>query len=149
MGEAITSVFIGIFVLIPFSIALLWVNERRNAQLESLISLAKTEAETIETTQADLADYDGVLVHLNSDSARGLDLVQDARFPDVKMESGCLRLSSEVEVYQWEEEVHEKTEKDSVGGGETTTKTYTYRQVWSQRTIDSSSFKQSYGHKNS
>lgn len=140
LGESITSVLAGLFAIIPFSIALLWVNERRNAELEALISHADVEAETIDAAQKNVSEYDGVLVHLDSESARGLDPVVDERFPDVKMESGCLMLSSDVEVYQWKEEEHTETKKDSVGGGETKVTTYTYEKVWSKSIINSSEF---------
>jgi len=149
LGNAIFSVLFGLFVLIPFSIALLWVNERRNAQLESLISVGQSEAETIEAKQADLSDYDGTLVHLNSEVAKGLDPLADERFSSFKTESGALRLLSFVEVYQWTEEVSEKKEKDKLGGGETTVKTYTYKQEWTDRIVNSGSFHQQHGHSNS
>eukprot|EP00931_Biecheleriopsis_adriatica_P048214 TRINITY_DN2785_c0_g1_i5.p1 TRINITY_DN2785_c0_g1~~TRINITY_DN2785_c0_g1_i5.p1 ORF type:complete len:555 (-),score=109.08 TRINITY_DN2785_c0_g1_i5:44-1708(-) len=150
LGNAIFAVLLGLFVLIPFSIALLWVNERRNAQLQSLISVGQSEAETVEAkTQTDISDYDGTLVHLNSEVAKGLEPLADERFPSFKMKSGCLRLSSYVEVYQWVEEVSEKKEKDSVGGGETTRKTYAYKQKWTDRIVNSGSFHQRHGHSNS
>lgn len=148
LGDAIASVFVGLFVVIPFSIALLWVNERRNAQLESLIGHADAEAETVDAKQKDVSEYDGTLVHLEGEMVRGLDPVADKRFPAVKMETGCLMLTSDVEVYQWEETEHSETKKDKVGGGETTTKTYSYKKVWSSSIINSSVFHQG-GHTNS
>jgi len=143
LGNSITGVLLGLFVVIPFSIALLWVNERRNAELEALISHADVEAETVDPTQKNVSEYDGMLVHLDSETARGLDPVADKRFPTVKTESGCLMLSSNVEVYQWKETEHEETKKDNVGGGETTTKTYTYEKVWSNVIISSNGFRHS------
>lgn len=146
MGDALACVASGLFIIIPFSIALLWMNERRNAQLESLIAVGHSEAETVETADGKAAAfncYDGTLVHMNDAMARGLEPIVDARFPTVNMDSGCIKLSSDVEVYQWEETKHEEKKKDSVGGGETTVTTYTYAKVWSSRTIPSNSFRES------
>eukprot|EP00928_Gymnodinium_smaydae_P012746 TRINITY_DN14644_c0_g2_i1.p1 TRINITY_DN14644_c0_g2~~TRINITY_DN14644_c0_g2_i1.p1 ORF type:complete len:550 (+),score=66.31 TRINITY_DN14644_c0_g2_i1:77-1726(+) len=148
LGNALIGVFVGIFVVIPFSIALLWVNERRNAQLESLLGLGQSEAETIEGSRKDLDDYDGTLVHMDSEKAIAMSPVQDSRFSSVKMDSGCLRLQSIVEVFQWSEEEHQEKKKDRVGGGETTIKTYTYKKVWSRQEISSANFKQRNGHEN-
>merc|ERR1711920_677576 len=46
------------------------------------------------------------------------------------------------------EEEEEKTEKDSLGGGETTTKTYSYKQQWCSSLQDSTKFHEKKGHKN-
>merc|ERR1712060_108667 len=148
LGNAFWSVLLGLFVVIPFSVSFLWVNERRAAQLDTLIRVGATEAETIEALETDLSDYDGTLVHLDSDIARGFQPIQDKRFPDVKMESGCIRLKSSVEVFHWVEEEEEKTEKDSLGGGKTTTKTYTYKKQWCSSLQDSTKFHEKKGHKN-
>lgn len=150
MGDALAGVASGLFIVIPFSIALLWMNERRNAQLESLISVGFSEAETVETADekaASFNSYDGALVHMNDAIARGLEPIVDARFPIVKMDSGCIKLSSDVEVYQWKETKHEEKKKDSVGGGETTVTTYSYQKVWSGRLIPSGGFREG-GHHN-
>lgn len=141
LGDAFTSVLAGLFLVIPFSVALLWVNEKRNAQLESLISLAQGDAEEITTTQKDLADYPGALVHLSGDDVKGLESVEDDRFPQAKYPSGCIKLHSVIEVFQWEEQEHTEKKKDTVGGGETTVTTYSYSKKWVTRSIDSSNFK--------
>jgi len=148
LGNALWSVVFGLFFVIPFSISFLWLNERRAAQLDVLLKEGAAEAETVETLETDLSDYDGTLVHLNSDIARGIKPIQDERFPDVKMESGCIRLKSSVEVFQWVEEEEEKTDKNSLGGGETTTKTYTYKRQWCSSVQDSSEFHEKKGHTN-
>lgn len=147
LGDAFWSVVVGLVVVIPFSISLLWVNEKRNAQLESVISLGRSEVKTVEANQKDPSDHDGTLVHMNS-VAKGLEPVADSRFAQVKKVSGILRLSSSVQVYQWEETEHTKKEKDSVGGGETTRKSYSYSKAWSDKVVDSSHFHQRHGHEN-
>jgi hypothetical protein len=49
-------------------------------------------------------------------------------------------LKSDSEMYQCVEHVSSKTKKDSVGGGTTTVKTYTYSKEWKSSHVDSSSF---------
>jgi len=142
------QVLFGLFVLIPFSIALLWVNEQRNARLESIISVGKSETITVDANETYVGKYSGQLVFLNSGLTQSLDPVADQRFPTVKMDSGCVRMMSVVEAYQWKEHRHQKTEKDNVGGGETTTTTFSYTMEWSAVRIDSNSFQQQAGHEN-
>jgi len=149
MWDSLMGVLIALFVIIPCSISLLWVNERRNAQLEALLGLGRKEVETVPVDQGNLAEYDGMLVHLDSGTAQGKEKLQDARFPTVRLERGCIRLKSVVEVYQWEEQIKEKTTKNNVGGGTTTTKEASYAKSWSMRKIDSSTFQDRSGsHKN-
>jgi hypothetical protein len=52
--------------------------------------------------------------------------------------SGAL-LERRVEIYQWEERESSQT-KENLGGGTTTTKTYSYEKVWSEKLIDASRF---------
>lgn len=61
--------------------------------------------------------------------------------------NGFIRLRRLVEMYQWTETTKTKTIKH-VGGSETTTTTYEYRQEWSSVYHDSSQFEQPSGHTN-
>lgn len=148
LGDALVKVLIGLLVIIPFSIALLWVNEERNAKLESIIRHAKVEAVTVDATETDVGKHWGQLVFLNSGIAKSQEQVADQRFPTVKMDSGCLRMRSVVEAFQWEEHAKSETRRNNVGGGETTTTTYSYTADWSARRINSDSFNQRLGHDN-
>lgn len=58
-----------------------------------------------------------------------------------------VRLLRKVEMYQWKEEARSET-VTKVGGGEETTTTYTYAQVWSDEPQDSAEFKVPSGHEN-
>lgn len=112
--------------------------------------MGHSEAETVETSDeksASYACYDGSLVHMSDAIAKGLEPIVDARFPTVKMDSGCIKLSSSVEVFQWEETSKSEKKKNSLGGGETTVTTYSYQKKWSSSLVNSSGFKQS-GHSN-
>eukprot|EP00929_Paragymnodinium_shiwhaense_P007352 TRINITY_DN111257_c0_g1_i1.p1 TRINITY_DN111257_c0_g1~~TRINITY_DN111257_c0_g1_i1.p1 ORF type:complete len:602 (+),score=113.40 TRINITY_DN111257_c0_g1_i1:103-1908(+) len=146
MGEAFGSVVMGI-VLIIFSIPVLWVGEKRSAQMESVISLAESEHKVIGSESAD-PDNRGELVHLSGDDARGVAPVSDERFKQVQAQSGVIAIRSDVEVYQWVEEKEEREEKNSLGGGTTTTTTYSYRTEWRSSRIASSGFNESNGHEN-
>eukprot|EP00928_Gymnodinium_smaydae_P083631 TRINITY_DN66875_c0_g1_i1.p1 TRINITY_DN66875_c0_g1~~TRINITY_DN66875_c0_g1_i1.p1 ORF type:complete len:520 (+),score=23.34 TRINITY_DN66875_c0_g1_i1:69-1628(+) len=147
MRESFVRLIIGI-ILIPYSIAHLWMNERRHAKMESLLSLAESEVECIKPNQLGMKEHDGSFVHINSEIASGVNPVSDLRFPVVTIQRGCIWLSSTVEVYQWVENEDRNTQKDSLGGGETTTSTYSYKKMWSPNLIGSESFKQRSGHEN-
>lgn len=147
LKDSMWSVVIGI-VLIIFSVLVLWVGEKRSAQMESLITLASRECHSVSGDAAD-PNNRGTLVHLSGKDARGMADIHDARFSEeVACKSGVIRIRSKVEVYQWIEESEKKEEKDRVGGGTTTTTTYKYKQEWRATRIDSSSFNQRAGHEN-
>jgi len=111
--------------------------------------IGKKEVETVQADQHNLSEYDGTLVHIDSGKAQGMQSLQDTRFPAVRMERGCLRLKSVVEVYQWQEQIKETTKKNNVGGGTTTTKQASYTKQWSSAKVDSSTFQDRSGsHKN-
>lgn len=131
-------------ILIPFALALMWLNELRNARQESILQLGTSEVQQITSKSMD-PDFNGQLVLLNDTDAKGQSDLSDSRFPMVSLKG--LRLRSTVEVYQWEEKKSEKKSKDNLGGGETTTTQYSYSKKWSKFQIDSAHFKQS-GHRN-
>jgi len=150
LGDSIISVIIGFFVLIPFSLTLLCINEQRNARYESVVSLAESEVRTISHKSEALADaqLDGGLVHMDSGIVQGLDSMVDARFAAMRMTKGCVRMKSTVEAYQWQERATTTTTKDSLGGGKTTIKNFEYSKGWYSTVIDSDSFREPGGHEN-
>ncbi|CAE7194281.1 ATG18A [Symbiodinium sp. KB8] len=119
----------------------MWMNERRNAQQESILQLGMSEVQTIASKSVD-EKLHGTLVHMNDADAQGMDEMKDRRFPALRMESGCLRMRSQVQVYQWKETKKQEKKKDSLGGGETTVTHYEYSKIWSDTQIDSTSFHQ-------
>ncbi|WP_438750877.1 TMEM43 family protein [Pararhizobium sp. O133] len=60
---------------------------------------------------------------------------------------GAAGLSRKVEMYQWVEDSSSETKK-TLGGGEETVTTYTYKKEWRPRRVDSSDFKQQDQHQN-
>ena len=144
LGNSFFQALLGL-ILIPFALALMWMNELRNARQESILQLGTSEVQSISSKSME-PDLHGQLVLLNDSDAKGQDTLADTRFPMVTLK-GALRLRSTVEVYQWEEQKSEKKSKDSIGGGETTTTQYSYTKKWSKFQIDSGHFKQP-GHRN-
>jgi hypothetical protein len=67
--------------------------------------------------------------------------------PDFLVAANAIKLRRKVEMYQWEEKKESKTQKKLGGGSETVT-TYSYDKTWSDRPIDSSSFKEAGDHQN-
>ncbi|MDQ0318412.1 putative membrane protein (Fun14 family) [Pararhizobium capsulatum DSM 1112] len=60
---------------------------------------------------------------------------------------GAAGLNRTVEMYQWVEDSKSETKK-TLGGGEETVTTYSYRKEWQSRSIDSSDFRDSGAHQN-
>jgi len=149
-GERVKGAFVGFFFgifLVPFSLVFLWINERNSARLESVISLGRKEVCNRPDPDADdVKDFDGKLVHLGSGTANGIEPVTDPRFR-LRIEKGCLRFKSVVDVFQWVEHAHQKKYKDN-RGQEITETTYTYRTEWSSKIVDSSRFHDKAGHHN-
>jgi len=146
LGDSISSVLLGLFIMIPFSMAFLYENEQRNARQESLFVLGAKEVQAV--TSPEIAKEDGVLVHMDSADAKGLDPMTDQRFSAMNMDKGCLRMRSSAEAYQWEETEKKETKKDRVGGGETTYTTYEHSMGWHDTVKDSNSFREKNGHEN-
>lgn len=59
----------------------------------------------------------------------------------------AIRLNRNVDMYQWKEEEQTET-KNNFGGSETTTKTFSYKKVWSPHVINSDGFHDQAGHEN-
>ena len=83
------------------------------------------------------------LVHLTGKATTAETLTD----PQFLVAANAIKLRRSVEMYQWEEKKDTSTKK-KVGGGSETTTTYSYSKTWSDKPIDSSSFKESEGHQN-
>jgi len=144
MKNAFIEMGVG-FVLIVFSLPVIWVNESRNAQLECVISCGERDCIKSDGAKAQLVTQRGSLLHLEGEQAKAAGPVKDGRF-DVRL-NGALRLQTVVEVYQWIEEKREE-EQDELGGGKTTVTTYNYKTDWAANYNDGSSFAERNGHTN-
>ena len=86
---------------------------------------------------------EGKLVHVTGTASTDA-VLTDPVFP---VSATALKLQRQVRMYQWQESSSSKTRK-KLGGGTETVKTYTYKQVWSDKLINSANFKQPSGHQN-
>lgn len=140
MKDSFAQALIGLLLII-FSIPVLWLNEKRNAMMESLISMGQAECNSVSAAKPNV-EQRGCLVHISGGKVKATQSVADKRFPKAEIKTGCLRLSSDVEVYQWEE--HEETkEEEKLGGSKETTTIFTYTKVWSSIKHNSSDFQDS------
>ena len=140
IGSSITGVLFGLVLLVVSLVMLVW-NERNAVQD---LKTNREIAEIVISVSADAVDSanEGKLVHLNG-RAKTDDLVTNQQFA---IEENAIRLSWDVQIYQWVEKKESKKRK-KLGGGEETVTTYTYKKEWVNKPIDSSRFKES-GHDN-
>lgn len=113
MGNAFGAFIIGI-ILIIFSVPILFLNEKRNAKYETLISRGENDCREI----GDMYDEDNNKMPVcATGDVRAVKPVKDENF-NVQFESGTIKLYTTTEVYQYQEvEKSETTEKETLGGG--------------------------------
>lgn len=109
--------------------------------MESLIDVGEGECTSVSADKASPGTR-GQLVHAHGGSTRACASVADKKFKGAEVKKGCLRLSSNVEVYQWIESKSEE-EREKFGGGKETITTYTYSKEWSSFKNNSDSFQES------
>jgi len=133
---------VGLLLFIA-AIPLLWWNEHRS--LERAQVLTQGERTVINADAGAVnPQNEGKLVYLTGEAATTQTL-KDPGFGIAVTDT--LRLRRTVEMYQWEEEKDEETQKE-VGGGSRTVTTYTYNKTWSDELIDSSDFEHPEDHRN-
>jgi hypothetical protein len=146
-GKSCIAFVIG-WILMWFSVPVLWLNEKRSAKHEALIDQGEADCRSIE---ADKFDEDNThwLVHVNGETA-SMEGVKDPQF-NVSYESGVIALTSTVEIFQWKEVEKEekKEEEDNFGGGKTTKtrKWKEYHKQWLDTYESGENFEKE-GHKN-
>ncbi|MGD9874543.1 MAG: TMEM43 family protein [Kiritimatiellia bacterium] len=141
IGGAIKGILAGLLLIIA-SFPLLFWNEGRAVKRYKTL---KEGEGLVVSVSADAVDQNnsGKLVHLTG-MAKTDETLAD---PVFGVSRNAIKLRRTVEMYQWEEDSESQTKK-KMGGGEETVTTYTYKKVWSDSPIDSSSFKQAVGHDN-
>lgn len=141
IGNAIKGVLIG-GLLFLVSFPLLFWNEGRAVQTaKSLNEGAKSVVEA-SADNVDAAN-EGKFVHLTGEAVTN-DTLTDS---DFGVSVNAIRLTRDVEMYQWVEDVQTEKKK-KLGGSEETVKTYHYQKEWSSYLNDSSNFKDQSGHMN-
>lgn len=121
---------IGLFImgcfLIPFSIALLWKNEKKLVTFQKVIGKAKEACVKVPADKI-LDENEFNLVHVTGESLNETDLVDRDFGVSV---SNSYRLVRTAEMYQWEEYTVKEDERE----------VKKYRTVWSKNHIDSNGF---------
>lgn len=136
MGNAVGACILG-FVMVIFSIPVLFFNERQNARAETLLDRAAVQYRTV-TADTASKENRGWLVHIQNTMLIPTEAVADQRF-HATLETNCVRLSSEIEVFQWVEHSQQET-RNKFGGGKETITTYRYTQEWLTSCVESSRF---------
>lgn len=139
--ESIKGIFIGIILFIIAFPVLFW-NEGRAVRTakglrEGLASVISISADRVDPQN------EGKLVYLTGEAVTN-DVLNDPQF---FVSINAMKLSREVEMYQWRETTSTRTEK-KLGGAEETITEYNYERVWSKSHINSNSFKVPEGHQN-
>ena len=131
-------------ILIVLSIWLLTWNEgnsitQHKALEEGLKTVIDVAIDTVD------AANENQLVHFTGKAATPNNITDEIF--GVAPTDGALKLKRTVEMYQWTQQQHSQTKKNT-GGSTTTTTTYTYSQVWSDHLISSAGFEEADGHQN-
>ncbi len=144
-GSRVANAFKGILiglVLFVVGICLLWTNEGRSVKRYRALKEGAASVISVSADQVDSANQ-GKLIHI-SGSAKTDDILRDKDFP---VEVNAIRLSRNVEMYQWVEDVSEETHT-KLGGSTETVTTYDYHKTWVAYPVDSSGFHEQADHYN-
>ncbi len=141
LGNSIKGIGSG-FVMLLIGTILLWWNEGNYVSTEKMLEEAQGSCVHVEDVTKVDPEFEGQLIHAIAPTST-TDSLSDPMF---KVGAVCVKLSRDVEYYQWVENKHEE-HKDKVGGGEEIVTTYTYEKKWSSSPVSSGSFKEA-GHTN-
>lgn len=133
---SITGILVGFGLVGAAGFGLFW-NEGRAVETARALSEGAGRVVTVAPERIDPART-GQLIHITGPATTRAEL----RDGDLGIATRGLRLVRKVEMYQWDEDRRTETRD-----GQRVT-VYNYRQVWSDRPIDSSSFRRRDGHQN-
>jgi len=139
--ESLKNIVFGV-VVFGLALWLLWWNEGNAVNEYRLLNEVKDSVETVSADSIS-PDYEGKVVHVTGEVLTQ-DILKDPLF---EISVNSIRLQRSVKMFQWKESTDMKTRKNVGGGSESITE-YSYQQVWSDKLIDSSKFKESDGHQN-
>ena len=142
IGGAIKGVVFGIILAIV-AFPVLWFNEGSAVKNAKAIEEGGNSAISVSAEKLEPSN-EGKLVHL-SGLLKAEGSLKDEQF-NLEREN-VLSLERRIEIFQWEEKVKKKEEKN-LGGSKTTKTTYSYKKGWHDKLIDSSKFKKKEEHKN-
>lgn len=141
IGSAFAGILVGLVLILGCVAGLAW-NEGNAVKIargltEGAGAVVEVEAAPI------LPDNDQKLVHVTGTVV----VTEPLTDPDFGVTATGVKLTRNVEMYQWQEESRSET-RTKLGGGEETITTYIYSKVWSSDAIDSSGFQSVAGHQN-
>jgi hypothetical protein len=144
-GNRIINAFLGVFIGIACvigAIFLVFWNEGHGLHIAQ--SLQQTGQLLIEIPSTPLDPTNQLKVVYFSGLATTHESLKD---PLLALSINAIRLTRKVEMYQWQQKIETKTEKN-IGGDEKEVKTYSYKPAWSETLIDGRQFKYPTGHHN-
>ncbi|EKD26342.1 MAG: hypothetical protein ACD_79C01246G0002 [uncultured bacterium] len=141
IGNAFKGILVGFIVFIAAFPLLFW-NEGRAVKTYKTLKEGSSIVVSVPCEQVNSIN-EGKLIHLTG-LATTEETVSDTIF-GITLKT--LKLKRNVEMYQWDEDEDSKTKKNA-GGSTTTETTYSYKKIWSSKTIDSGNFKNPQGHEN-
>lgn len=141
VGGAFAGVLVGIVLIFACIWGLAW-NEGNAVQMARGLSQGAGDVVEAEASPID-PDNDQALVHVSGP----VTVTEPLTDPEFGVSGTGVKLTRNVEMYQWQEESRSES-RTKLGGGEETVTTYTYSKVWSASAIDSSAFQTPGGHEN-
>jgi Transmembrane protein 43 len=133
--NAFAGILIGLILFIAAFPLLFW-NEGRAVKTYKTLKEGGGAVISVAVDNVDPANADK-LIHVTGTADTQATLTDSLFGVSVK----ALKLSRDVEMYQWKEKSEKKT-KEKLGGGTETVTTYTYHKAWSDDLIKSQDFKQ-------
>lgn len=134
LGNSARGIVTGL-VLFVAATALLWWNEGRAVKTSKMLKDSEKECVDVADISTVDASLNGKLIHAVAD-AKTDEILTD---PTYGIQVNAIRLTREVEYYQWVE--HSTSEsKDKIGGGQETVTTYTYSKEWVGSPVNSNNF---------
>lgn len=141
IGGALKGLVIGLILFVVAFPVLFW-NEGR--AVERFKTLEEGGGSVISVSSAAIDPVnEGKMIHLTG-MATSDETLSDEIFG---VSAVAIKLKRTVEMYQWTENTNSETKK-KLGGGTETVTTYTYSKNWSDKSVNSSSFKKPAEHQN-
>ena len=141
IGGSILGVGFGLLLFLV-AFVLLWWNEGRSIETYKSLKEGQKDALSIPIQPINQGN-NGKLVYI-----QGPVLARDQLIdPDFSVAMSAIKLKRRVQMYQWIQTEKSNT-VTNVGGGTTTTKSYTYHLDWTEAENDSRQYKEAVGHSN-
>ncbi len=141
IGGAFKGIIVGLLLIVA-AFGLLFWNEGRAVKRYKTLQEGGGLVQSVSVQAVDPGN-EGRLVHITGRAETTETLVDS----EIGVQAPAIALIREAEMYQWKESSRSETRK-KLGGGEEIVTTYTYGKEWSERVLDSRSFKQPDGHGN-